>query len=59
MLVVFDIMCVDLDNNGVNFRVNGFKIKFYGFMKVYVESNDDNMEEKENILLDLKKGDKV
>ncbi|MBC1618306.1 type I DNA topoisomerase [Listeria welshimeri] len=56
---VLDTMRVDLDNNGVNFRANGSKIKFHGFMKVYVESNDDNTEEKENILPDLKKGDKV
>ncbi|AQY50984.1 type I DNA topoisomerase [Listeria weihenstephanensis] len=56
---VLDTMRVDLDNNGVMFRANGSKIKFAGFMKVYVESNDDNKEEKENILPDLKKGDKV
>lgn len=56
---VLDTMRVDLDNNGVIFRANGSKIKFAGFMKVYVESNDDNKEEKENILPDLKKGDKV
>ncbi|MBC1603613.1 type I DNA topoisomerase [Listeria rocourtiae] len=56
---VLDTMRVDLDNNSVMFRANGSKIKFAGFMKVYVESNDDNKEEKENILPDLKKGDKV
>ncbi|WP_088825262.1 type I DNA topoisomerase [Listeria goaensis] len=56
---VLDTMRVDLDNNGVTFRANGSKIKFAGFMKVYVESNDDNKEEKENILPDLEKGDKV
>ncbi len=56
---VLDTMRVDLDNNGVMFRANGSKIKFAGFMKVYVESNDDNKEEKENILPDLEKGDKV
>ncbi|MBC1520783.1 type I DNA topoisomerase [Listeria aquatica] len=56
---VLDTMRVDMENNGVRFRANGSKIKFAGFMKVYVESNDDNKEEKENILPELKKGDKV
>lgn len=56
---VLDTMRVDLNNNGVTFRANGSKVKFAGFMKVYVESNDDNKEEKENILPDLEKGDKV
>lgn len=56
---ILDTMRVDLDNNGVQFRANGSKVKFAGFMKVYVESNDDNKEEKENILPDLKKEDKV
>lgn len=52
---VLDTMRVDMENNGVRFRANGSKIKFAGFMKVYVESNDDNKEEKENILPELKK----
>ncbi|WP_099221388.1 type I DNA topoisomerase [Listeria costaricensis] len=56
---VLDTMRVDLNNNGVIFRANGSKIKFAGFMKVYVESSDDNKEEKENILPELEKGDKV
>ncbi|EUJ24791.1 DNA topoisomerase I [Listeria grandensis FSL F6-0971] len=43
---VLDTMRVDLDNNGVMFRANGSKIKFAGFMKVYVESNDDNKRRK-------------
>ncbi|WP_163653554.1 type I DNA topoisomerase [Listeria sp. PSOL-1] len=56
---VLDTMRVDLENNGVSFRANGSKVKFAGFMKVYVESSDDNKEEKENILPELEKGDKV
>ncbi|WP_239254808.1 type I DNA topoisomerase [Listeria ilorinensis] len=56
---VLDTMRVDLNNNGVIFRANGSKIKFAGFMKVYVESSDDNKEEKENILPELEKGDNV
>lgn len=47
---ILDTMRVDLDNNGVQFRANGSKVKFAGFMKVYVESNDDNKEEKRKYL---------
>ncbi|MCY8414726.1 DNA topoisomerase, partial [Bacillus spizizenii] len=34
---VLDTMSVDLTNNGLTFRANGSKVKFSGFMKVYVE----------------------
>ncbi|WP_110929404.1 type I DNA topoisomerase [Bacillus massiliglaciei] len=54
---IMDTMTIDLDNNGIVFRANGSKIKFPGFMKVYVEGNDDSEEEKENLLPDVKEGD--
>ncbi|HEY4552280.1 MAG TPA: DNA topoisomerase, partial [Bacillaceae bacterium] len=38
---------------------NGSKVKFPGFMKVYVEGTDDQSEEKENMLPDLSEGDRV
>lgn len=56
---VLDTMRVDLSNNNVNFRANGSKIKFNGFMKVYVEGTDDGSDEKENILPDMTTGDTV
>jgi len=56
---VMDTMAVDLTNGKVTFRANGSKVKFPGFMKVYIEGTDDNKEEKENLLPDLKEGDKV
>jgi len=56
---IMDTMSVDLENNGIIFRATGSKIKFPGFMKVYVEGNDDNVEEKDNLLPDLKEGDQV
>lgn len=57
---VMDTMSVDLENNGVMFRANGSKIKFHGFMKVYVEGTDDQKEDKSNRLLpDLQEGDKI
>lgn len=56
---VMDTMSVDLKNGEVLFRANGSKIKFPGFMKVYVEGTDDQTEEKNNMLPDLQEGDEV
>ncbi|WP_336183045.1 type I DNA topoisomerase [Bacillus halotolerans] len=56
---VLDTMSVDLTNNGLIFRANGSKVKFSGFMKVYVEGKDDQLEEKDRMLPDLQEGDTV
>ncbi|MEC1738003.1 type I DNA topoisomerase [Bacillus mojavensis] len=56
---VLDTMSVDLTNNGLTFRANGSKVKFSGFMKVYVEGKDDHLEEKDRMLPDLQEGDTV
>ncbi|WP_428908672.1 type I DNA topoisomerase [Niallia sp. Krafla_26] len=57
---VMDTMTVDLKNGPVIFRANGSKVKFSGFMKVYVEGTDDPVEEKKDRQLpDLVVGDKV
>ncbi|RPK15417.1 type I DNA topoisomerase [Priestia endophytica] len=56
---IMDTMAVDLVNNGITFRANGSKIKFPGFMKVYVEGNDDKVEEKEKILPDMAEGEQA
>ena len=56
---VLDTMKVNLSQNGVMFVANGSKIKFPGFMKVYVEGNDDGKEDKENILPDLEEGETI
>lgn len=56
---VLDTMKVNLEQNGVTFVANGSKIKFKGFMQVYVEGTDDGKEEKENILPELAVGDSV
>ncbi|KMZ40406.1 MULTISPECIES: type I DNA topoisomerase [Bacillales] len=42
---VLDTMSVDIDAGGVTFRATGSKVKFPGFMKVYIEGNDDGTEE--------------
>ncbi|MEW9501317.1 type I DNA topoisomerase [Jeotgalibacillus marinus] len=56
---IMDTMSVDLLNGDVQFRATGSKVKFAGFMKVYIEGNDDQSEEKENFLPDLKEGEKA
>lgn len=56
---IIDTVTADIEHNGLEFRANGSKIKFLGFMKVYVEINEEADEEKENILPPLKKGDLV
>jgi DNA topoisomerase-1 len=56
---VMDTMSVDLQNGNVLFRATGSKIKFPGFMKLYVESTDDQVDEKDKMLPDLKVGDEV
>ncbi|MFT4413551.1 type I DNA topoisomerase [Fredinandcohnia humi] len=56
---IMDTMSVDLQNGNVVFRATGSKVKFTGFMKVYVEGSDDIEEEKENMLPNLAEGDNV
>lgn len=56
---ILDTMTVDIENNGIIFRANGSKIKFPGFMKVYVEGIDDQDEEKDRILPPLEEGEKL
>lgn len=56
---ILDTMKVTLQQNGVTFIANGSKVKFKGFMQVYVEGRDDGKEDKENILPELAEGDVV
>ncbi|ABO66440.1 MULTISPECIES: type I DNA topoisomerase [Geobacillus] len=56
---VLDTMSVELENNGVLFRASGSKVKFPGFMKVYIEGTDDQTEEQDRLLPDLEEGEAV
>jgi len=56
---VMDTMTVHLLNNGVEFRATGSKIKFKGFMKVYIEGTDNKEKEEETFLPDLNEGENV
>ncbi|AIG27626.1 type I DNA topoisomerase [Brevibacillus laterosporus] len=53
---VLDTMSVDIENNGVMFRASGSKVKFAGFMKVYVEGNDDGSNEDDKLLPPIEEG---
>ncbi|WP_286231478.1 type I DNA topoisomerase [Neobacillus mesonae] len=56
---VMDTMSVDLQNGNAIFRATGSKIKFPGFMKLYVEGSDDQVDEINKMLPDLNEGDEV
>ncbi|WP_226034956.1 type I DNA topoisomerase [Aquibacillus saliphilus] len=53
---VMDTMTVHLVNEGVEFRATGSKVKFKGFMKVYIEGRDDNKKEEDKLLPDIEEG---
>ncbi|AYW45192.1 type I DNA topoisomerase [Tetragenococcus koreensis] len=56
---ILDTVKATLNQNGVIFVANGSKVKFKGFMEVYVEGRDDGKKDKENILPELASGDVV
>lgn len=56
---ILDTVSVDLENQGVIFRATGSQVKFPGFMKVYVEGSDDQVDDKDKLLPDLEEGEKV
>jgi DNA topoisomerase I len=56
---ILDTMTVDLTAGETVFRAAGSKIKFAGFMKVYVESNDDGTTEEDKWLPALTQGDSL
>lgn len=54
---VLDTLSVDITAGTVLFRAVGSKVAFPGFMKVYVEGNDDGTTEEDKYLPELKAGD--
>lgn len=54
---VMDTMTVDIEAGEAVFRAVGSKVKFPGFMKVYVESNDEGTTEEDKFLPPLQQGD--
>ncbi|KGP73979.1 type I DNA topoisomerase [Pontibacillus yanchengensis] len=53
---VMDTITAHLLNEDVEFRATGSKVKFKGFMKVYVEGSDDNKKEEDKYLPELEEG---
>jgi DNA topoisomerase I len=53
---ILDTMTVTITVGVATFRANGSKVNFPGFMKVYIEGNDDGKEEKDNLLPPLEEG---
>src|SRR5690625_917327 len=56
---IMDTMTVHLTNNEVEFRATGSKIKFKGFMTVYIEGTDNEKKDEEKYLPELKEGEYV
>ncbi|MCE5168045.1 type I DNA topoisomerase [Paenibacillus profundus] len=56
---VMDTMTVDIKAGTTTFRANGSKVRFPGFMKVYVEGSDDGAVEDDKFLPPLAAGDKM
>ncbi|MGM1045298.1 MAG: type I DNA topoisomerase [Bacillota bacterium] len=54
---VLDTLSVDIAAGPTVFRATGSKVRFPGFMKVYVEGNDDGTTEEEKFLPELHTGD--
>ena len=54
---VYDTMAVDISADKYLFKASGSKIRFAGFMTLYVEGNDENLEEKDIILPPIEEGD--
>ena len=50
---------IDLSNSNEQFVAMGEVIKFDGFLKVYMESTDDDAEQTEGLLPPVKKGEKL
>lgn len=53
---VMDTMTVDIQAGDAVFRATGSKVKFPGFMKVYVEGNDEGTKDEDRILPPLSEG---
>ncbi|MNO30886.1 DNA topoisomerase 1 [compost metagenome] len=54
---ILDTLSVDINAGTAVFRAVGSKVSFPGFMKVYVEGNDDGTTDEEKFLPPLKAGD--
>lgn len=56
---IMDTMTIDISAGDAGFRANGSKVRFPGFMKVYVEGNDDGTVETDKLLPPMSVGDRL
>ncbi len=56
---VYDVVSADIRVGDAMFKASGSKIKFPGFIKVYVEGNDDNKKEENKYLPELTEGQRL
>lgn len=56
---VLDTMTVDIGVGDARFRATGSKIKFPGFMTLYIEGNDEGKDDDERFLPPLEEGQKL
>ncbi len=56
---VYDSVSIDVESAGYLFRANHSSVKFNGFTAVYEEGRDEDEEEVQSPLPDLKEGEKV
>ncbi|MBA4496245.1 type I DNA topoisomerase [Paenactinomyces guangxiensis] len=56
---VLDAISANIRAGEALFRATGSKIKFPGFMKVYIEGSDDNKKEEESFLPPLEEGEQL
>jgi len=59
-VALLDQTSIDISaGTGTTFRASGSIIRFPGFMKLYIEGKDDELEEKEGLLPPLDEGEKL
>jgi len=56
---VYDTVSVDISAGDYIFKANGSKVKFPGFMVLYIEGRDDETEDAEMNIPELKEGEEV
>ncbi|MEZ0537755.1 type I DNA topoisomerase [Caldicellulosiruptoraceae bacterium PP1] len=56
---IFDTINADLNVNGYIFKLSGSKLKFPGFMDVYIEGKDQDDEEENALLPEINQDDKL
>ncbi|MEN8904545.1 MAG: type I DNA topoisomerase [Clostridiales bacterium] len=59
MNALYDTLSVEMSVEEYIFRSSGSKVKFEGFMKVYTEGKDNDSEDENVKIPDLKEGDKL